>query len=80
MSRNPGQRLGILLWIKRGKAVAYLLSIIFFTGLLIALATLLETLIRSNWAAISVALRVAPPTRASAVRAPRLRSPRRAAA
>jgi len=79
-SRNLARRLRILLWIKRGKAVAYLLSILFFTGLLIALATVLETLVRSNWAAISAALRAERPAPASAAPAKQWPPRRRAAA
>lgn len=37
--------------------MAHSLSVLFFFGLLVALATVLELTIRSNWAAIKAALK-----------------------
>lgn len=45
----------------KGAAMAHLLSIAFFFGLLVALAVILELVVRPNWATIVAALRGRPP-------------------
>lgn len=42
------------------KAVAHLFAILFFMGLLVALATLLEVILKENWGAMRAALAGAP--------------------
>ena len=42
------------------KAVAHLLAIMFFSGLLVALAVILEQLVKGHWTEIVAALRGAP--------------------
>lgn len=71
--------LGILLWIIRGKTVAHLLSNIFFFGLLVALAVIVEVTLKAHWAAVVSALRAVPPAapapaRRAAAAAPRGRA------
>jgi len=41
--------------------VAHTLSIIFFFGLVVALATILEFTLKAHWAAVAAALRGVPP-------------------
>ena len=57
--------------------MAHLLSIVFFFGLLVALAFILEVTLKAHWAAVVAALRGVPPAprRARPVRteAPRAR-------
>jgi hypothetical protein len=43
--------------------MAHVLSVVFFYGLLIALAVILELTLRAHWPAIVAALRGSPPPR-----------------
>ena len=58
------------------KAMAHLVAILFFSGVLVALAVLLEVTVKTHWQAILAALRYEAPVRRPGV-APR---PRRHAA
>ena len=61
------------------KAVAHLVAMLFFSGVLVALAVILEITLKSHWQAIVAALRNEPPVRRPEARPAIAPRPRHAA-
>jgi hypothetical protein len=75
ISLNPGANTAFGLWAVDNlgdKAVANALSTLFFFGLLVSLAVILEITLRAHWAAVCAALRGPGPVPAPLEQAPLL--------